>query len=103
MSAAQENVVVPPAPIPRSELTAVLSGSEAARQARSSGQEIVRAALVLVALGLVCGTVYLAYAASQHGHWVFAREWLDVVLPAETGIAGSALGFYFGSHRSPGG
>ena len=88
MSTAQENVVIPPAPIPQHELKQVLSGSEVALRARSTGQEIVRATLALLALGLVCFTVYLAFSASQHGDWPSAKEWLDVVLPAEVGNRG---------------
>ena len=103
MSAPPDHVVTSPAPIPQRELKEVLSGSATALRARSAGQEIVRAALVFIALGLVCFTVWLAFSASQHGHWPSAREWLDVVLPAEVGTVGSALGFYFGSHRSPSG
>ena len=103
MSTAPDNVVAAPAPLPQLELKQVLSGSEAALRARSTGQEIVRAALALLALGLVGFTVWLAFSASQHGHWPPAREWLGVVLPAEVGTVGSALGFYFGSHRGPGG
>jgi hypothetical protein len=64
------------------------------------GREVVRAMLALAALSLVCGTVYLAYRASQEHHWDSAKQWLQVVLPAETGILGSVLGFYFGSQQS---
>jgi hypothetical protein len=103
VTTAPDNIVAAPAPIPQHELREVLSGSVPALRARSTGQEIVRAGLALIALGLVCGTVYLAFSASQHGDWASAKEWLDVVLPAEVGTVGSALGFYFGSHRSPGG
>jgi hypothetical protein len=64
------------------------------------GREIVRALLALFALGLVVTTVVLAYEATQGGHWSNAKDWLQAVLPAETGILGSVLGFYFGSHQS---
>jgi hypothetical protein len=65
----------------------------------SAGRELVRALIAIVALALVFLTVYLAYHASQHGRWGAAKQWLQVVLPAETGTLGSALGFYFGSSR----
>ncbi len=61
--------------------------------------ETVRALIALLALGLVIWTVYLGYSASQGAHWDAAKDWLSAVLPAETGILGSALGFYFGSNR----
>lgn len=64
------------------------------------GREIVRALLALAALGLVFTTVILAYDATQGHSWSSAKEWLQVVLPAETGILGSVLGFYFGSHQA---
>jgi hypothetical protein len=62
------------------------------------GREIVRALLALAALALVFWTVLDAYAATQGHAWAAAKEWLQVVLPAETGILGSVLGFYFGTH-----
>jgi hypothetical protein len=64
------------------------------------GREIVRALLALLALALVFMTVFLAYRASQGDRWPSAREWLQAVLPAETGILGSVLGFYFGAHQA---
>jgi hypothetical protein len=64
------------------------------------GREVVRALLALAALLLVCGTIYLAYRASQQHQWTAAKQWLQVVLPAEMGILGSVLGFYFGAHQS---
>jgi len=65
-----------------------------------AGRELVRTVLALAAFVLVALTVWWAYAASQDGQWGAAKEWLQVVLPAETGILGSALGFYFGSRHS---
>jgi hypothetical protein len=64
------------------------------------GREIVRALLALAALALVFMTVVLAFNATQGHAWASAKDWLQVVLPAETGILGSVLGFYFGSHQS---
>jgi hypothetical protein len=35
------------------------------------------------------------------GHrWASLRDWLQIMLPAETGLFGSALGFYFASSAS---
>ncbi len=31
--------------------------------------------------------------------WSSVKDWLQVVLPAETGLFGSAMGFYFGNSR----
>lgn len=59
----------------------------------------MRTVLALAAFVLLALTVWWAYEASQGSHWASAKEWLQVVLPAETGILGSALGFYFGSRH----
>jgi hypothetical protein len=36
------------------------------------------------------------------GKWAAVRDWLQIMLPAETGLFGSALGFYFGSSSASG-
>lgn len=64
------------------------------------GREIVRALLALAALLLVFVTVYWSFYATQGRSWEAAKDWLQSVLPAETGVLGSVLGFYFGSHQS---
>lgn len=64
-----------------------------------AGVEAVRAAIALLALGLVITTVVMGYDGAQGPHWESTKDWLAAVLPAETGILGSALGFYFGSRR----
>ena len=58
------------------------------------------------ARALLVSTFALAFlftlAASFAGSlakWSSAKDWLQVVLPAETGLFGSALGFYFGNSR----
>jgi hypothetical protein len=65
----------------------------------TAGRELVRTVLALAAFVLVALTVWWAFRASQGDRWESAKEWLQVVLPAETGILGSALGFYFGSRQ----
>ena len=67
---------------------------------QTAARELVRAALALAALALLFVTVILGYLATTGGRWANAKEWLQVVLPAETAILGSALGFYFGTHQS---
>jgi len=56
--------------------------------------------LALLALALIILTVWLGYNASQGSHWDAGKDWLSAVLPAETAILGSALGFYFGSNKN---
>jgi hypothetical protein len=62
-----------------------------------AGREVVRGLLALSALIMVGGTIWFAYAGIEHHQWLQAKDWLQIVLPGETAILGSALGFYFGS------
>jgi hypothetical protein len=39
------------------------------------------------------------YGAIHIRDWADVREWLEVMLPAVTGLFGSALGFYFGRDK----
>jgi hypothetical protein len=64
-------------------------------------RERVRWVLASILAGTFLLTVGAAYAGAQWGHqWANVREWLQVVLPAETAILGSAIGFYFGTQRT---
>ena len=45
-------------------------------------------------------TIVLAYGNPLFGQsWAQIREWLQVILPVETVLLGSAVGFYFGNRR----
>ena len=59
----------------------------------------VRAA---IALGLLAALLMImGYALySTHGDYDRTKEMLDKLLPALTGLLGSAIGFYFGSKSS---
>jgi hypothetical protein len=59
----------------------------------------VRSLLALAALALVFTTVIMGYQGTAGKRWTAAKDWLVTVLPAETAILGSALGFYFGSRE----
>jgi hypothetical protein len=49
---------------------------------------------------LLALTIVLAYGSPPFGqNWVQIREWLQVILPVETVLLGSAVGFYFGNRR----
>jgi hypothetical protein len=52
-----------------------------------------------VTVGLVVG--FLALLATKD-HWDQTKEMLQILLPALTGLLGSALGFYFGTKSSQG-
>ena len=85
-------VRVPP---PQAPATSAVQGRLAFQE---TSREIVRAMLALAALALVFTTVIMAFLATAGTvRWTAAKEWLQVVLPAETGILGSVLGFYFGA------
>ena len=49
---------------------------------------------------LLALTIVLAYGSPLFGqNWTQIREWLQVILPVETVLLGSAVGFYFGNRR----
>jgi hypothetical protein len=65
------------------------------------GRDIVRAA---IAVGLVLAflmTIGFAFY-STHGDYAKTKEMVDKLLPALTGLIGSALGFYFGMKNTQG-
>jgi hypothetical protein len=59
----------------------------------------MRASLALLFTGLLIVIIVLGYTAAQGGHWTNTKEWLQAVLPAVTGLLGSAAGFYFGTRK----
>ena len=49
---------------------------------------------------LLALTIVLAYGSPVLGqNWAQTREWFNVILPVETALLGSAVGFYFGHRR----
>ena len=44
-------------------------------------------------------TVVGAFVASFTSHWVTTKDWLLIVLPVETALLGSVMGYYFGSQK----
>lgn len=64
-------------------------------------RERVRWVLASILAGMFLLTVAAAFAgAVWDSHWANVKEWLQAVLPAETAILGSAVGFYFGTQRA---
>ena len=51
-------------------------------------------------LVIFAATLIYAAVAAFTTHWPEAKDLLLIVLPVETSLLGSALGFYFGSQRS---
>jgi hypothetical protein len=49
---------------------------------------------------LLALTIVLAYGSPLFGqNWAQVMQWLQVILPVETVLLGSAVGFYFGNRR----
>jgi hypothetical protein len=49
---------------------------------------------------LLALTIVLAYGSPLFGQdWAQIMQWLQVILPVETVLLGSAVGFYFGNRR----
>jgi hypothetical protein len=49
---------------------------------------------------LLALTIVLAYGSPLFGQdWAQIMQWLQVILPVETVLLGSAVGFYFGHRR----
>ena len=85
-------------------MTLPLSGSQrfhdpVARYDPEPRRDWVRAAITL---SLIFALLVISGAAlySAHGDFDKTKELLDKLLPALTGLIGSALGFYFGSKSS---
>ena len=63
-------------------------------------QELVRAGLAIAFFMLLALTIIWALVLAGGAGWANAKEALQILLPAETGLLGSAAGFYFGSRRT---
>jgi hypothetical protein len=63
-------------------------------------QELVRAGLAIALFLLLAVTVVWVLFLAGTSNWPNAKEALQILLPAETGLLGSAAGFYFASRRS---
>ena len=49
---------------------------------------------------LLALTIVLAYGSPLFGqNWAQIMQWLQVILPVETVLLGSAVGFYFGNRH----
>jgi len=71
---------------------------EIAAQFRLGYQEFVRGGLAFILVALLFVIVILAFRSIYNDtDWQNAKELLQVLLPAVTGLLGSALGFYFGA------
>ena len=60
-------------------------------------QEFARALLAFAFVGILALTLILAFENVGGTDWDDTVELLQLLLPAETALLGSAVGFYFGS------
>ena len=67
-------------------------------------QEVVRSGLALLLAALLGLTIVWSFIKVDAGGktWANTKDLLELLLPAETALLGSAVGFYFGSQRSRG-
>jgi hypothetical protein len=63
---------------------------------RKKVQEKGRLNLTYIFSGILAGTIALAFF-NLGGQWERTKELLQIVLPIETGLLGSAVGYYFGT------
>lgn len=69
---------------------------------RAWQQELVRSGLAALFTCIFIGTVAYACWAATTKHWPEAKDLIQVLLPAETALIGSATGFYFGTRARDG-
>ncbi len=62
-------------------------------------RDTVRAIITISLIAALCGVVGYAFY-STHGDYEKTKDLLDKLLPALTGLIGSALGFYFGTKNN---
>ena len=62
-------------------------------------QEVVRASLAIFFAIILLVTIIYAFANVSGPDWTNVKELVQILLPAETALLGSAVGFYFGSQR----
>ena len=62
-----------------------------------TSRDITLVAFFAVLLALTIVLVYLGALSGQN--WAQTMEWLQVILPVETVLLGSTVGFYFSNRR----
>jgi hypothetical protein len=64
-----------------------------------AARESVRAGLAFVFAIIFFVTIMYAFLSTGTDSWDDTKELLQILLPAETALLGSAVGFYFGTRR----
>lgn len=60
-------------------------------------QELVRSSMAVLFVLIFAGTITWSFFLVTGHAWGNVKELLQLLLPAETALLGSAVGFYFGS------
>lgn len=63
-------------------------------------EEVVRAGLAFTFVVILAATIVFAFANVNSANWANTKDLLQLLLPAETALLGSAVGFYFGTRKS---
>jgi hypothetical protein len=66
---------------------------------RPAFEELVRAGLALIFAGMLAATGGWAFIEIHSNDWVHVKSLLDILIPAESALLGSAVGFYFGTKK----
>jgi hypothetical protein len=61
-------------------------------------EELVRAGLAFAFVVIFAATIGFAFTGVDE-HWASTKELVELLLPAETALLGSAVGFYFGTRQ----
>ncbi len=61
-------------------------------------EELVRAGLAFAFVVIFAATIGFAFARVDE-NWASTKELIELLLPAETALLGSAVGFYFGTRQ----
>ena len=62
-------------------------------------RQLFIAGISLVFIAILCLTIIYAFVNIGGENWKNAKELLQVLLPVETALIGSAIGYYFGTQR----
>jgi hypothetical protein len=69
------------------------------QRVRPGFEEFIRAGLALIFVVMLCATGAWAFIEIHSKDWDHVKALLDTLIPAETALLGSAVGFYFGTKK----
>jgi hypothetical protein len=69
------------------------------KRIRLAPEEFVRALLALIFAAMLAGTGAWAFIEIHSPDWANVKSLLDTLVPAESALLGSAVGFYFGTKK----